>query len=122
MGSKASAENTASKVSEEAMIGVLFRNLPNRAREDKILSHIEKVCGFKDEQVRLELPLDRRTRGNKGFAFVMFESEEAAKTFIRKVEGTQIEGSETPKRLTAVLADPTTQRVWEPAYTQSCPR
>merc|ERR1719181_65632 len=81
---------------------VMLQNLPNRATKVKVQSHVVSL-GVKPDVV-LDLPLDRRTGVNKGYAFLTFHSMKDAKKFVKNVEGTQLRGSRSAKRLAAVLA------------------
>ena len=52
----------------------------------------------------IQMPLDKRSGNNRGYAFVKFNHEGAALDFIRLVKDTQLKGSKSAKRLTAEFA------------------
>jgi hypothetical protein len=80
---------------------VCLRNLPNRALPARLEAHLEEI-GFAFEA--MHMPLDRKTSVNKGYAFIKFTDEDTALDFITCVEGTQLGGSRSSKRLTACFA------------------
>jgi hypothetical protein len=82
---------------------VMLRNLPNRAKQDRIEEHMHSI-GFHD--FGIHLPIDSRTGVNKGYAFIRLEDEAMAKAFMKAVERTRLPGtsSNSSKRLTAVYA------------------
>jgi hypothetical protein len=82
---------------------VCLRNLPNRALPARLEAHLEEI-GFACEVEGMHMPLDRKTSVNKGYAFLKFTDEDTALEFITSVEGTQLQGSRSSKRLTACFA------------------
>lgn len=82
---------------------VCLRNLPNRVQPARLEAHLEEI-GFACEVEAMHMPLDRKTSVNKGYAFLKFTDEDTALEFITSVEGTQLHGSRSSKRLTACFA------------------
>jgi len=82
---------------------VMLRNLPNRAKQDRIEEHLRKL-GFAD--AGLYLPLDTRTGVNRGYCFIRFVEEATAQRFCKAVHQTRLPGttSNCVKRLVAVFA------------------
>lgn len=82
---------------------LMLRNLPNRAKKDRIEEHMHSL-GFHDFE--LHLPIDSRTGVNKGYAFIRLSDEATALRFIASVEQTQLPGgnSTSTKQLTAFFA------------------
>lgn len=82
---------------------LMLRNLPNRAKKDRIEEHMHSL-GFFDFE--LHLPIDSRTGVNKGYAFIRLPDEGTALKFITAVEKTQLPGgnSTSNKLLTAFFA------------------
>jgi len=82
---------------------VMLRNLPNRAKQDRIEEHLRKL-GFAESG--LYLPLDTRTGVNRGYCFVRFMDEASAQRFCKAVHNTRLPGttSNCVKRLVAVFA------------------
>lgn len=83
-------------------VTVMLRNLPNRAKTDRVREHVVAI-GFPDV-VKVSLPTDRKTGCNKGYAFLEFPDKRMALDFITQVSETQLAGSESPKRLEANLS------------------
>lgn len=81
---------------------VMLRHLPNRATAAKVRAHLTGL-GV-SEAVSMQLPVDKKTGANRGYVFLSFTSEADARRFLADVEGTQLEGSKSAKRLTAVFA------------------
>jgi len=81
---------------------VMLSNLPNRAQEHQVRAHVATLGADVQE---LTLPMDKRTGVNRGYAFCKFDDEDAARDFIALVEGTQIEGSKSKKRLAGSFAN-----------------
>jgi len=82
---------------------LMLRNLPNRAKKDRIEEHMHQL-GF--QEYELHLPIDSRTGVNKGYAFIRLPSEVTAPALHRAVEKTQLPGgnSTSTKLLTAFFA------------------
>ena len=82
---------------------VLIQNLPIRGRVSSIFSHLDSL-GFAGQYDYVHAPIDTRTRMLKGFAFVNFAHAADAARFMARLGGTQLEGSESKRTLTACLA------------------
>jgi len=82
---------------------VMLRNLPNRAKQERIEEHLKKL-GFAG--AGLYLPLDTRTGVNRGYCFVRFVDEAEAQRFCASVHNSRLPGTTAncKKRLVAVLA------------------
>jgi hypothetical protein len=82
---------------------VMLRNLPNRAKQDRIEEHLQQL-GF--AEAGLYLPLDTRTGVNRGYCFIRFMDEKTALRFTKAVHQTRLPSttSNCVKRLVAVFA------------------
>merc|ERR1719453_2085590 len=102
--SESMAESVASAcLEDEVLLSVMVRNLPNRAKLEHLCGHIAEM-GLRPCVGAVHLPVDPRTGVNKGYAFVSVAAENA-QHFMDSLEGTQVQGFMSQKRISACLAD-----------------
>jgi len=86
---------------------VILQNLPIRASKADVQSHLSSLGVPGSALSTLDLAVERRSGvtkpKNKGYAFLTFSKLQDAKRFMGKVEGTQLAGSSTVKRLHAAF-------------------
>ena len=86
------------------VVTVLVQNLPIRTTPLQLFGHFDDM-GFQGQYDFVQFPMDVRRGLHKGFAFVNFLDGETAARFIRVLNGTQLAGKESPKKLTITPAD-----------------
>lgn len=82
---------------------VMVRNLPIRATIQQIFEHLD-AYGFEQKYDYVHFPVDMRTRMHTGYAFVNMKSERDADLLVEALEGTQLAGSTSVKRIAVTPA------------------
>merc|ERR550514_2057468 len=81
-------EDRAPTGSARQTVTVMLKNLPNRAKANRVKQHIQSI-GFPGFST-VNLPIDRKTGCNKGYCFIGFPDKAMANDFITKVSETQL--------------------------------
>jgi hypothetical protein len=68
---------------------VMIRHIPHECSERQVMREINDA-GFKGKYDFFYLPLDLRTRANRGFAFLNFEAPAVAQEFYTAFHGTEL--------------------------------
>jgi len=80
------AEDFAKNKSEAPRTTMMLRNIPNRYTQQELAEELEAL-GFKGSFDFLHAPIDFKTMGNKGYAFVNFVSAEWANRCQQEIDG-----------------------------------
>jgi len=80
------AEEFAKNQSEAPLTTMMMRNIPNRYTQQELAEELEDL-GFKGSFDFLHAPIDFKTMGNKGYAFVNFVSAEWASRCQQEIDG-----------------------------------
>jgi len=80
------AEEFAKTESEAPRTTMMLRNIPNRYTQQELAEELE-LLGFKGSFDFLHAPIDFKTMGNKGYAFVNFVSAEWANRCQQEING-----------------------------------
>lgn len=83
---------------------VMIRHIPYKYQQRKLLREINSA-GFAGRYDFFYLPMDPRSRSNRGFAFVNFATPEVAEGFYHSFHGRRLHLSELEKVLAVMPAD-----------------
>lgn len=98
-----SAEDVAHSVTDD-ITTVMLRNVPLRYIPEELLQEFI-TAGFDGTFDFFYLPIDFRTKRNRGYCFVNFTSASHTKDFVRAFHGTHLERYSTKKILEVAPAD-----------------
>jgi hypothetical protein len=82
---------------QQGVVTLMVRNLPNRLTVTDVIQQLEKL-GFADAYDYLYMPRDLQSRANKGYVFLNFTTQKAAKCFTDKVDDTKLHDRASGKR------------------------
>jgi len=77
-----------SEASQQVLTTIVVRNIPRHFQVPDLLREIQLV-GFKKFVTLVNLPQDRRKASNRGYAFVNFQTPDAAFCFLKALNGHQ---------------------------------
>ncbi|CAE8713512.1 unnamed protein product [Polarella glacialis] len=97
------AEESCAESQEEGVVTMMMRNLPNRYKQEMVREEVEK-SGFSDAFDILYLPLDPKTRVNRGYAFINFKTALQASQFKATFDGYRMQKSNSHKAVSVVPA------------------
>jgi len=101
-----SAQNSQEDVLNGVQSGLttlMLQNIPTRFTQRSLLRKVNRA-GFLRQYDFFYLPLDKRSRANRGFAFVNFLSAGRAKRFVKSFDGRSLEHSGISKVVRVKLA------------------
>jgi len=88
---------------QRGLTTLMLQNIPTRFTQRSLLRKVNRA-GFLRQYDFFYLPLDKRSRANRGFAFVNFLSPGRAKRFVKSFDGRTLEHSGVAKTVRVKLA------------------